>query len=665
MILRSVRALLGCSVLLYACPGLNAQTVLTVGSGPGNDYSNLRDAACDLVTAVGPFVLELDEDGSPYAGFELDRSGVTGTLDLTIRPKLDLNSAPPMGAVRLIVEGNDSIVNCGVSALVRKAINIVGDGPSHTIVRLEGLIVDRDATSTNDGGIGVQEAHVQIDNCEVRNAIDSGLKVDGDLSPEGASALVRRSLFRDNSDGSRGGAIYQFDESVVELEGCVFFQNTADEGGACHIGDSNGSTNTLVASNCRYEANVAPGAGGAIFCADLGSMTIKKTGFLLNVAGPDFGDGGAVRALAPRDAVFKDCVFDGNLADNPAPAGRGGALFFNLASNLSATPVLTNCLFANNQARLGGGVYQRRAGSSVTSFMELENCTLADNTATSGGGLYVDTSSTATVEGSLIWNNAPSGVEGSGAFVAVAPNINQDTSSSDPDFSSGRGEPFPGALALGEDPAVYTTPDYYLDPGSPAVNPSPAQPQTCGSGADDFCIRTTDPGEFFDDDSNVDLGFHYRAPLPGTHTAFATSPGDEIYSVQVGSTLDFTLRLGPPTADKLPGTVRQYIILGSATPTPWVFNGLNLGVFPDSLTTPLFNAVQPSSIGNLDDLANPEGIVDLSLFLPVLPALVDLPAIYLTGWSLEQQQIGPNVFTIHEGPYENTTVNRVQIQATR
>ncbi len=105
----------------------------------------------------------------------------------------------------------------------------------------------------------------------------------------------------------------------------------------------------------------------------------------------------------PEDIV--NCRFLGNTA--PTDAGLGGGLFIDTIS-IELLVRVTNCLFAENSAYVGGGVHCSAHSSNPAIFT---NVTIADNQAGGGGyfgGIGMPGASRVEVYNSILWGNTDS-----------------------------------------------------------------------------------------------------------------------------------------------------------------------------------------------------------------------------------------------------------------
>ncbi len=148
-----------------------------------------------------------------------------------------------------------------------------------------------------------------------------------------------------------------------------------DDGGGIH---ADGGSFRLI--NCRVVANYAARDGAGIY-NDYASPRIEDCHFEANVAGNDdanLGYGGGVFNHYGSDAVIERCTFVRNLA------GYSGGGLATLGLVQTAYPVVTDCLFLNNESQNAGGISDARAETIYT------NCAVIGNTGEyQGGGMYI------------------------------------------------------------------------------------------------------------------------------------------------------------------------------------------------------------------------------------------------------------------------------------
>jgi len=185
-----------------------------------------------------------------------------------------------------------------------------------------------------------------------------------------------------------GGAIYCGNSSSPTIRNCTFVGNSADWGGAIYC-DS--SSPTMV--NCTFSGNSADEAGGAIFCTNSSVPTATNCVFSGNSAN---SAGGAIYCDSSRPNL-NNCV----LRDNTVTTNDGGAIY---CVN-SSRPTATNCVFAGNSAGRYGGA----AAAVYSSRLTMTNCTFSGNTANdSGGAIFCTVLSDATLKNSILWNDSAS-----------------------------------------------------------------------------------------------------------------------------------------------------------------------------------------------------------------------------------------------------------------
>jgi len=118
--------------------------------------------------------------------------------------------------------------------------------------------------------------------------------------------------------------------------------------------------------------------------------TIRDCIFLRNAS---YNGGGL--SITEADPHLENLIFQGNHADS-----NGGGVLIGENSD----PTLVNLVFSGNTAADGGGVY-----ASEDSEPSLTNLTFSQNQASNqGGGIYIAGDTSATLENSILWDNAAS-----------------------------------------------------------------------------------------------------------------------------------------------------------------------------------------------------------------------------------------------------------------
>ncbi len=229
-----------------------------------------------------------------------------------------------------------------------------------------------------------------------------------------ASFTVRDSTFIDNvielhdADDfpfNFGGAIMSL--AGIDLDGCYFAQNYADDGGAVYA-STDDEYGPLRIVNCWFEANTAEESGSAVLLSGDNECLVENCTFIGNELFYDSSPGtGAAAYIYTRSPVVRDCVFE----DNVSPiffTGGGLAMF---AIN-GSTGELSNSVFRGNSAWMVAGAYVN--GCSVI------NCDFLNNQGQSVGGLWLRNGKAENCR--FIGNQATAvsgGIGGGGAYLGI------------------------------------------------------------------------------------------------------------------------------------------------------------------------------------------------------------------------------------------------------
>jgi predicted outer membrane repeat protein len=198
------------------------------------------------------------------------------------------------------------------------------------------------------------------------------------------------------------GAVYQ--NSDCTLTGCVFTGNrTSWDGGAIRLagGDatmdqcvfranecmsySGGAIDlqnggTTIISDCQFSDNITAGQGGAIYANNSGTLTITGCCFANNTSRSD--DGGALylnNTSTTATWTIQNSTFSGNTAQ--VYYGDGGAIYW-YGTTAGSTLALNSCTITGNSSfEYGGGLFRENNDANLT----ITNCIIADNTARLNG----------------------------------------------------------------------------------------------------------------------------------------------------------------------------------------------------------------------------------------------------------------------------------------
>jgi hypothetical protein len=176
-------------------------------------------------------------------------------------------------------------------------------------------------------------------------------------SPTIRGCIIEENLAVDLFSTGWGGGVRVSVESAPRILDCVFRNNEADRGGgiACR-------SSTTLLRRCRFENNLAHGAGGAIYVYE-------------------------------AEPEISACSIVGNRSE-----GSGGGAYF----TYFAAGRMVNCVLQGNRAGAdGGGVF-----SGILSHPRIANVTLFGNVAVgAGAGIYNVLA--IQISHTILWDNAP------------------------------------------------------------------------------------------------------------------------------------------------------------------------------------------------------------------------------------------------------------------
>ena len=232
------------------------------------------------------------------------------------------------------------------------------------------------------------------------------------------TARITRSNFTNN--GGCGAISYMGDLTV---DSSIFADNTAQEGAAIYFYQKLYPTLVQSVTSSKFERNRATsvtGVGGGAIYIYGAQVTIDQCEFLDNFAsytqyfywyGFIEAMGGAIYTTSSTLTVSRT-RFEGNWANSNEQGGSGGAI---LAGSSSVLTLQGGCEFVANEASLGAALAVSSAEAIVM------DATFSSNVAsTAGGALYMDTASSFSGSGLLIFEfNQPDDIAGTNVDDAV------------------------------------------------------------------------------------------------------------------------------------------------------------------------------------------------------------------------------------------------------
>ena len=173
-----------------------------------------------------------------------------------------------------------------------------------------------------------------------------------------------------------GGAVYVSDASAqLELERCVFENNSAETGGALYVAGG------LIANATDFISNSATTAAGAVGLTGTGTVSFTDCNFRNNKA---VRHAGALQNFGTLGMQLNITggEFIGN-STTETTAGGGGALSFR---GSETETVIDGVQFSGNTAGKDGGAMRIAAANTVV----VKNTEILSNTAVNGGGIFVN-----------------------------------------------------------------------------------------------------------------------------------------------------------------------------------------------------------------------------------------------------------------------------------
>ncbi|MCG3197315.1 MAG: hypothetical protein GHCLOJNM_01800 [bacterium] len=255
-----------------------------------------------------------------------------------------------------------------------------GDGQGSLIIgrSVEGIVLEHlmfeNGSSDIGGGMRFENAHVTVHRCGIRSnvAVESGA---GLYAFKSQIVLTESEVIGNHSISVDGEAIALFQCEVV-VKSCSITGNCSS--GLVNVFGSIVLEDTTIAENCFVGADI-----GFV----TGPSSVQRCQFAGN------GEHGCSVTAPHSSVLIARCEFrdNGNFPDYPFVT-EGGGLY--LASAERTT--IENCVVANNEATVGGGVF------IVFGRGEIAHCTFTGNTARYGGSILFERATGFRVRNSII-----------------------------------------------------------------------------------------------------------------------------------------------------------------------------------------------------------------------------------------------------------------------
>ncbi len=339
----------------------------------------------------------------------------------------------------------------------------------------------------------------------------------------GANLTLQNITLQNGSSSSDGGAIYVERLSTLTLTNSAINNSTAPNGGAIALNGwgSSDPGGTLIVTDSSFSGNSStagaiPGGGnggGALYITGGSTATVSGSTFSNNSS----VNGGGIHILGANLTV-SDTTFSGNVANNSAGGGGGGAIYVDGTKNHSGTIDISNSTFSNNQSnQLGGAIF---------SFPEGTGSTLIDQS------LFDGNSATGSGQGGAIYHQ--SATKNGPLSINTSTFMNNNAHATDGSASSG------GALWLLDAPVTITNSTF---DGNDATTPIPLEPddwQRGFGGAIRTSNNTTIVNSTIVNNTAGFVGGAIAGPATVRNTIIANNDGDNPWDIQENCTDELT-----------------------------------------------------------------------------------------------------------------------------
>lgn len=321
---------------------------------------------------------------------------------------------------------------------------------------LSGGFANEPLFSNNGGGMLLISASPTLKQCTFK---DNGGSHGAGLAFNSSSPVLIDCTFTNNKASGFGGGIL-FSEATPVIERCNFSGNRAVLGGGA---SSLSSEYSII--DCNFIGNTGTSEGGGMHNLD-SKGPITRCTFSGNIGGGMLNDLSSTPELT-------HCLF----ADNDAELAGGGMV------NLNSAPFLENCMFLNNSTRESGGGLANFQCSPV-----LVNCIFSNNSANENGGAVYNFILSSTVLSNCTFHRNTAGLQGGAIY-------------------NHQSSPVVTSCILWEDSSGSSTPDEIFNAGTstPAVNYSDVQGGYPG-------FQNIDADPLFVDMENGDYHLQYLSP---------------------------------------------------------------------------------------------------------------------------------------------------------
>ena len=339
----------------------------------------------------------------------------------------------------------------------------------------------------------------------------------------GATLTLQNITLQDGFSNDDGGAIYVERLSTLTLINSSVNGSTAANGGAIALNGwgSSDAGGTLIVTDSSFTGNSSTAAalpgggngGGALYITGGSTATVSGSSFNNNQS----VNGGAIHMLGANLTVM-DSDFNGNIANNVAGGGGGGAIYVDGTKDFSGAIDIGSSSFTSNQTnQLGGAIF---------SFPEGTGSTLVDQS------LFDGNEATGSGQGGAIYHQ--SATSNGALSISNSTFMNNNAHATDGSASSG------GALWLLDAPVTITSSTFVANDATTPLTLADDDWRRGFGGA----IRTSDATTIVNSTiaSNTAgfVGGGIAGPATVRNTIIANNDGDNPWDIQENCTVELT-----------------------------------------------------------------------------------------------------------------------------
>ena len=302
-----------------------------------------------------------------------------------------------------VINGSKFVENSalgGGAISVRSGCEATLNDCSLTSNSVEGFEAGTDGTGENDGdmegGGAVYVGYGKVTLNNVTATLNTASDFGGVIDSVTSTVIINGGTYSQNTS-LNGGAIYGIGNTVLEITGAEFTENSANYdpnvgvydfkfgGGAINLYKGEITINSSI-----FDKNTSKYYGGAVLVNNA-TVSISEQTIFKNSQG---ATGAALYVKSAPSASIVNTTFENNTSV------ANGVVYL-----AGGTYELEGVTAKNNKANNGGVIYT----SSTSTVVNLENCTFEENSASSGGVLYTDSANINFIGGTISNNSASNG----------------------------------------------------------------------------------------------------------------------------------------------------------------------------------------------------------------------------------------------------------------